>query len=97
MRLLLSAVSAIWLRLRTEKSFASPGRIAVAAREDFGHLADRRLHLRRARRLHVDLVHEAGQPLLEVVGVGRRRIDPVERDLLLARRGDAEHLALARS
>ena len=52
------------------------------------------LHQRLADRLHVDLVGEAGEARLQIVGVGRRQIGPIERRLLLGRRRDAEHFAL---
>ncbi len=66
----------------------------VPPNEDVRDLADRRLDLGGIGRLHIDLVHVAGQSLLKVVRIGRRRIDPVERNLLLARRGDPKDLPL---
>ena len=93
MRLEPSAVSAIWLRLRTEKSLTSPGRMRWRRARISRGLGDGRLHVARARGLHVDLIHIAGEARLEIVGIGRRRIGPVQRRLLLARRRDADHFA----
>ena len=93
-RLLLSAVSAIWLRLRTSKSLTSPGLMRCRRSSVSVTWPIAGLHLGRADRLDIDLVDEAGQPRLQIIGIGRRQIDPVDRRLLLARRRDAEHLAL---
>ena len=71
MRLLLSAVSAIWLRLRTEKSLMSPGRIWCRRVRISVTSADCRLNLAGIGCLDIDLVHVAHQSLLKVVGIGR--------------------------
>ena len=96
MRLLPSAVSAIWLRFRTEKSLVAARPDAVAARQDFGGLADRRLDAGLIHRLHVNLIHVPDHARLQPVGIRRRRIDPVDGSLLLAWRRNADNLALGR-
>ena len=96
MRLLLSAVSTNWLRLRTSKSLIGAGLDAMAANERVGHLANGGLHQRLTHRLHVDLIGKARQPRLQIVRIGRRQIGPIERRLLRGRRGDAEHFAFGR-
>ena len=93
---LLSAVSAIWLRLRTEKSLSAPGlmrwrRVRISVTWPIaGCTSGRRC------RLHEDLVDEAGQARRAGRrGSGGGRIDPVElASAAWRRRGDAEHLAL---
>jgi hypothetical protein len=57
-------------------------------------VTDRRLNAVLAGRLHVDHIGETGHPRLQILRVGRRQIGPVDRRLLLAWRGDPEHLAL---
>src|ERR1051326_6283993 len=65
--------------------------------ENLGDLADRRADLIMRGCLHIDLVYVTGQPPLQAVRVWRRRIDPIDRLLLLARRSDAKHFALSGS
>ena len=56
-----------------------------------GRLIDCCLHQRLGCCLHVDIVDKAGQPRLQIVGIGRRQIGPIERCLLLGRRRYAKH------
>lgn len=61
MRLLLSAISVYWLRLRMSKSFTSPGLMRWRRSSVSGGLGgNRRLDLSWTRRLHEDYVGEAG-------------------------------------
>ncbi len=90
-RLLLSAVSANWLRLRTLKSLIWPGlmrwrRVSVCVAS---LIAVR--HPLLAHRLDVDHVGVAGQARRQIVGVRRRQIGPVVLRLRLRGRRDAEH------
>ena len=62
--------------LRTVKSLTVAGPDPVSAYQYVGHLADRRLNCAGRGGLHVDLVDVAGQPLLKIVGIGRRQDRP---------------------
>jgi hypothetical protein len=55
----------------------------VPAGQNFGHLSDCRLHLVWSEGLNVDLIYISRQTLLQIVGIGGWRIDPVEGSLLL--------------
>jgi hypothetical protein len=67
---------------------------AMPPHQDLGHLSDRGLNLARTCSRNIDLVHIPDQSALQAVGIGRRRIDPIEGDLLLTWRSHAEDLAL---
>ena len=94
MRLLPSAASAIWLKLRTAKSFTCPGMIRCRRARISVNWLIAVLNLPRSDGLHVDLIHIAQHARLQIIGVGRWQIDPIERRLRLTRRSDAENLPL---
>ena len=62
---LLSAVSAIWLRLRRSKSLRFAGSDVVASASVAVTCVDRRLHRVRRDGLHIDLIDVAGEARLD--------------------------------